>query len=63
MTSTIDRRHTNRRMSKIVIQDSTVYLCGQLGNRGASIEAPCAEAFRRINVLLAEAGTSNERIL
>ena len=63
MMSTIDKRHTNRRMSKIVIQDSTVYLCGQLGNRGDSIEAQCAEAFRRINVLLAEAGTSNERML
>ncbi len=63
MASTIDRRHTTRRMSKIVIHDSTVYLCGQVGNRGDSIEAQCAEAFRRIDVLLAEAGTSNERML
>ena len=63
MTSTIDRQHTDRRMSKIVIHDSTVYLCGQLGDRGDSIEAQCAEVFRRINVLLAEAGTSNESML
>ena len=42
MTSTIDRQHTDRRMSKIVIHDSTVYLCGQLGDRVDSIEAQCA---------------------
>ena len=63
MTSTIDRRHTNRRMSKIVIHNNTVYLCGQVGNRGDSIEAQCAEAFSRIDALLAEAGTSNKRLL
>jgi hypothetical protein len=50
-------------MSKIVIHNGTVYLCGQVGNRGESIEAQCAEAFRRIDGLLAEAGTSNERML
>ena len=63
MASTIGRRHTNRRMSKIVIHNNTVYLCGQVGNRGDSIKAQCAEAFSRIDALLAEAGTSNERLL
>ena len=63
MTSSIERWHTSRRMSKIVIHNSTVYLCGQVGNRGDSIKAQCTEAFRRIDSLLAEAGTSNERML
>ena len=63
MKTTIDRVHTNRRMSKIVIHNSIVYLCGQVGNRGDSIEAQCVEAFRRIDGLLAEAGTSNKRML
>ena len=63
MMSSIDRRHTNSRMSKIVIHNSIVYLCGQVGNRGDSIEAQCAEAFRRIDDLLVEAGTSNKHML
>jgi enamine deaminase RidA (YjgF/YER057c/UK114 family) len=63
MTSSIDRARTNRRMSKIVTHNDTVYLCGQVGNRGDSIEEQCAEAFRRIDALLAEAGTSKDRLL
>ena len=63
MTSPIDRRHSNRRMSKVVVQNDTVYLCAQVGNRSESNEAQCAEAFRGIDGLLAEAGTSNERVL
>ncbi|MFZ6044466.1 RidA family protein, partial [Vibrio natriegens] len=27
----IQRKHTNQRMSKIVIHNDTVYLCGQVG--------------------------------
>lgn len=63
MTSSIERHNTTRRMSKIVIHNDIVYLCGQVGNRGDSIEDQCLETFRRIDALLEEAGTSKERML
>jgi len=63
MTSSIERRHTTRRMSKIVIHNGIVYLCGQVGNRGDSIEDQCIEALSRVDALLAEAGTSKARLL
>jgi enamine deaminase RidA (YjgF/YER057c/UK114 family) len=63
MTSSIERHHTSPRMSKIVIHNDTVYLCGQVGNRSDSLEDQCKEAFRRIDALLEEAGTSKERML
>ncbi|WP_320826646.1 RidA family protein [Reinekea sp.] len=58
----IVRKHTNQRMSKIVVHGDTIYLCGQVGERGTSIEEQTAEALRRVEALLSEAG-SNKRCL
>ena len=59
----IKRLHTSSRMSKIVIHNDRVYLCGQVGNRGESIEKQCIEALSRVEALLIEAGTSKDEIL
>ena len=63
MTSSIERHHTTRRISKFVIHNDVVYLCGQVGNRGESIQQQTAEALSRVDALLAEAGTSKDRML
>jgi len=56
------RKHTNQRMSKIVIHGDTIYLCGQVGERGTDIKEQTVEALKRVEALLAEAG-SNKRCL
>ena len=63
MLSTIQRYHTSDRMSKIVIHNDTIYLCGQVGTRGDSIEEQCREALSRVDDLLREAGSSKTNIL
>jgi enamine deaminase RidA (YjgF/YER057c/UK114 family) len=60
MAIPIERMHTSQRMSKIVTHNETIYLCGQVGNRGASIEAQTTEALSRVDALLAEAGSSKK---
>ncbi len=64
MTS-IDRKHTTPRMSKLVKHGDLVYLCGQTsgGSDFADIAGQTAEALRRVDVLLAEAGTDKSRVL
>jgi enamine deaminase RidA (YjgF/YER057c/UK114 family) len=59
----IERQHTGQRMSKIVKHNGTVYLCGQVGNAGESVADQTAECLRRVDALLAEAGSSREQIL
>ncbi|MEN2673282.1 RidA family protein [Herbaspirillum huttiense] len=63
----IERKHTNARMSKIVQYGGLVYLCGQTANGGPHAEADIAtqtgEVLARIDALLKEAGTGRERIL
>lgn len=59
----IERMHTGQRMSKIVKHNGTVYLCGQVGNAEDSVAEQTAECLRRVDALLAEAGSSRERIL
>ncbi len=59
----IERLHTGQRMSKIVKHNGTVYLCGQVGNAGDSVAEQTAECLRRVDALLAEAGSSREQIL
>ena len=63
MAIPIERMHTSQRMSKIVTHNETIYLCGQVGNRGASIEAQTTEALSRVDALLAEAGSSKKHLL
>ena len=63
MAIPIERVHTSQRMSKIVTHNETIYLCGQVGNRGASIEAQTTEALSRVDALLAEASSSKKHLL
>jgi enamine deaminase RidA (YjgF/YER057c/UK114 family) len=61
----IQRTHTNARMSKIVRYGGVVYLCGQTssGSPIEGIEAQTQEVLSRIDGLLKEAGTDRSRIL
>lgn len=59
----IERFETGTRMSKIVKHNGTVYLCGQVGERGTSVTEQTQECLRRIETLLAQAGSSPEQIL
>ncbi|MBO9475457.1 RidA family protein [Shimia sp. R10_1] len=59
----IERLHTGQRMSKIVKHNGTVYLCGQVGNADDSVAEQTAECLRRVDTLLAEAGSSRAQIL
>ncbi len=59
---TIERLHTNQRMSKIVKHNGTVYLCGQVGE-GDTVAEQTESCLARVDALLAEAGSSREHIL
>ena len=59
----IERLHVGPRMSKIVKHNGVVYLCGQVGNAGDSVTDQTRECLRRIETLLAEAGSSPEQVL
>ncbi len=59
----IERIETGQRMSKIVKHNDVVYLCGQVGNRGDSIQDQTRECLQRVENLLAKAGSKPENIL
>jgi enamine deaminase RidA (YjgF/YER057c/UK114 family) len=59
----IERLHVGPRMSKIVKHNGIVYLCGQVGNADDSVTDQTRECLRRIETLLAEAGSGPEQIL
>ena len=59
----ITRKHTNQRMSQIVIHGPTVYLAGQVGTQGESVANQTSEILSKIDALLAEAGTDKTNIL
>ena len=59
----IERIQVGPRMSKIVKHNGVVYLCGQVGNAGDSVTDQTRECLRRIETLLAEAGSSPEQVL
>lgn len=61
--TTIQRQQTNQRMSKVVVHNQTVYLCGQVGVAGTSVAEQTAEALRRVETLLAEAGSDKQHVL
>lgn len=65
MSSTIERRHTGTRMSKIVRHAGIVYLCGQTssGSSAADAKAQTEEVLARVDALLAEAGSDRTRLL
>ncbi len=60
---TIERFHSSERMSKIVVHNDVVYLCGQVGIAEESVADQTRECLRRIEALLDEAGSSPEHIL
>lgn len=59
----IIRKHTNRRMSEIVIHGDTIYLAGQVGETGKTIGEQTAEALAQVDRLLIDAGSSRKHIL
>ncbi|WP_411352290.1 RidA family protein [Leisingera aquaemixtae] len=61
--SEITRKHTGQRMSQIVTHDETIYLAGQVGTAGASVEQQTKDCLAKIDALLAEAGSDKTRIL
>ncbi len=62
---TIDRQQTATRMSQIVIHGDTVYLAGQVAvdAAGASAAEQTADILKRIDGLLAEAGSDKTKVL
>ncbi len=63
--TTIDRKHTNQRMSQSVTHGGLVYLAGQIAqkNAGAPVDVQTREVLDSIDTLLAEQGTDKTRIL
>lgn len=61
----IERKHSNARMSQIVVAGETVYLAGQVAREasGKSVTEQAEEILGRIDTLLAEAGTDKTRIV
>ncbi len=58
----IKRMHTNQRMSQAVVHNGLVYLAGQVAD-GAGAAEQTRAILDKIDVLLAEAGSSKESIL
>ncbi len=58
----ITRMETGQRMSKIVIHNETIYLCGQVG-AGDSVTEQTQDCLSRIDTLLEQAGSDREHIL
>lgn len=63
----IERKHTNARMSKIVLHGGLVYLCGQTASGGPAatgdVVVQTRETLSRVDALLEEAGCDRTRIL
>lgn len=62
----IQRIGTTERMSKIVIHNGTVYLCGQVGDSEdgtISVERQTENMLAKVDSLLAEAGSDRNSIL
>jgi enamine deaminase RidA (YjgF/YER057c/UK114 family) len=62
---TVQRIHTNKRMSQIVVHGDTVYLAGQvaLDRPGASFADQTRNVLDRVDALLGEAGSDKSKIL
>jgi len=59
----IIRKHTGTRMSQIVIHNDTIYLAGQVGNRGESVAEQTNTCLEKVESLLKEAGSDKTCIL
>ena len=62
---TIERKHVGTRMSQVVVHGDTVYLAGQvaLDKPGASAAEQTDDILKRIDGLLAEAGSDKTKLL
>ncbi len=62
---TIQRSHTNDRMSQLVVHGNTVYLAGQVAQSapGGSVTDQTKAILAQIDALLAEATTDKSKIL
>lgn len=61
--SKIERKHVKTRMSQIVTHGDTIYLAGQVGAAGASVEQQTRDCLEAVDRLLKEAGSDNSHIL
>ncbi|PVB62901.1 RidA family protein [Labrenzia sp. 011] len=61
--SDIKRLNVGPRMSQAVIHGGLVWLAGQVGNPGESVEDQTRVILDKIEKLLAEAGTDKSRLL
>ena len=59
----MQKLHSNHRMSKIVIHNDTIYLCGQVGNAEDDISAQTLTCLEKIEALLQEVGSDKSKIL
>lgn len=60
----IIRKETKQRMSRIVIHNNTIYLCGQVAKDAQqNIEEQTRTMLEKVDTLLKEAGSSREHIL
>lgn len=60
---TIRRLHPGPRMSQAVIHNGLVYLAGQVGAPGESVEDQTRAVLGQIESLLAEAGSDKSKLL
>jgi len=60
----IQRQQTNQRMSRIVIHNDTIYLCGQVCKDATKdISEQTATMLEKVDELLLEAGSDREHML
>lgn len=61
----IERRHTNQRMSQSVVHNGVVYLAGQVAQnaKGGTVTEQTRDILARIDELLAEVGANKDTIL
>ena len=60
----IQRQETKQRMSRIVIHNDTVYLCGQVGkDSNQGITEQTATMLEKVDELLLQAGSDREHML
>ncbi len=58
----IKRFETNNRTSKVVIHNNTIYLCGQVHDKG-DVKEQTLEILRKIEILLNQYNSSKDNIL
>jgi len=64
MPTSIQRLHSNARMSQAVVANGFVFLAGQVADdTGADVAGQTAQILAKIDALLAEAGADKRRIV